>query len=80
MFKDAKAFGGLSVNDLAAARELYGQTLGAELEGSGPGMVLESQRFTPRTRGTRRSCDRSAQRRRGSFRGSLDGCPMLTRR
>ena len=40
MFKDAKAFSGFSVDDLAAAKEFYGQTLGLELEESGPGLML----------------------------------------
>jgi len=39
-FKDAKAFGGFSVDDLTTARELYGQTLGLELEEAGPGLML----------------------------------------
>ena len=41
MFKDAKAFSGFSVDDLAVAREFYGQTLGLELEESGPGLMLK---------------------------------------
>ena len=40
MLKDAKAFSGFSVDDLAAAKEFYGQTLGLELEESGPGLML----------------------------------------
>ncbi len=32
MFKDTKAFSGFSVNDLAAAKEFYGKTLGLEVE------------------------------------------------
>jgi catechol 2,3-dioxygenase-like lactoylglutathione lyase family enzyme len=40
MFKDVKAFSGFSVDDLAAAKEFYGQTLGLELEESGPGLML----------------------------------------
>lgn len=40
MFKDAKAFSGFSVDDLAAAREFYGSTLGLELEEAGPGLML----------------------------------------
>jgi catechol 2,3-dioxygenase-like lactoylglutathione lyase family enzyme len=40
MFRDAKAFSGFSVDDLAAAREFYGTTLGLEVEESGPGLVL----------------------------------------
>ena len=31
MFKDTKAFSGFSVNDLAAARAFYGETLGLEV-------------------------------------------------
>lgn len=40
MFKDAKAFSGFSVDDLAAARRFYGRTLGLELEEAGPGLML----------------------------------------
>jgi catechol 2,3-dioxygenase-like lactoylglutathione lyase family enzyme len=40
MFKYAKAFSGFSVDDLAAARNFYGATLGLELEESGPGLML----------------------------------------
>ena len=40
MLKDAKAFSGFSVDDLAAAKEFYGQTLGLELEESDPGLML----------------------------------------
>jgi catechol 2,3-dioxygenase-like lactoylglutathione lyase family enzyme len=31
MFRNTKAFGGFSVNDIAAAREFYGQTLGLDV-------------------------------------------------
>jgi predicted enzyme related to lactoylglutathione lyase len=31
MFKDAKAFSGFSVNDIAAAKAFYGDTLGVEV-------------------------------------------------
>jgi catechol 2,3-dioxygenase-like lactoylglutathione lyase family enzyme len=41
MFKDTKAFSGFSVNDLAAAKAFYGQTLGLEVEESGPGLLLK---------------------------------------
>src|SRR5258708_14318606 len=41
MFKDTKAFSGFSVNDLAAAKAFYGQTLGLEVEESGPGLTLK---------------------------------------
>jgi predicted enzyme related to lactoylglutathione lyase len=40
MLKDAKAFSGFSVNDLAAAKEFYGQTLGLEVEDNRPGQGL----------------------------------------
>src|SRR5260370_11129118 len=32
MFRDTKAFSGFSVDDLAAAKKFYGQTLGLEVE------------------------------------------------
>ena len=41
MFRDTKAFSGFSVNDLAAAKKFYGQTLGLEVEESGPGLRLK---------------------------------------
>ncbi|HXM35736.1 MAG TPA: VOC family protein, partial [Pyrinomonadaceae bacterium] len=41
MFKDTKAFSGFSVNDLVAAREFYGQTLGLEVEERGPGLLIK---------------------------------------
>jgi predicted enzyme related to lactoylglutathione lyase len=41
MFKDTKAVSGFSVNDLAAAKKFYGQTLGLEVEESGPGLRLK---------------------------------------
>jgi catechol 2,3-dioxygenase-like lactoylglutathione lyase family enzyme len=41
MFRDSKAFSGFSVDDLAAAEAFYGQTLGLELETSGPGFMLK---------------------------------------
>lgn len=41
MFKDSPAFSGFSVNDLAAAKTFYGETLGLELqEEGGMGMRL----------------------------------------
>ena len=40
MFKDTKAFSGFSVNDLAAAKAFYGQTLGLEVEESPAGLML----------------------------------------
>ncbi len=41
MFKDAKAFSGLSVNDMAAAKEFYGQVLGLDVEDGPMGMRLK---------------------------------------
>lgn len=40
MFKDATPFSGFSVNDLEAARQFYGQTLGIDIENQ-PGMGFE---------------------------------------
>jgi catechol 2,3-dioxygenase-like lactoylglutathione lyase family enzyme len=40
MFKDTKAFSGFSVNDLAAAKAFYGQTLGLAVEDSPAGLML----------------------------------------
>lgn len=40
MFKDTHAFSGFSVNDLAAARAFYGQTLGLEVEDMPAGLLL----------------------------------------
>jgi predicted enzyme related to lactoylglutathione lyase len=40
MLKADKAFSGFSVNDLAAAKQFYGQTLGLEIEDNGPGQGL----------------------------------------
>ena len=40
MFKDTKAFSGFSVNDLAAAKAFYGQTLGLEVEEIAAGLML----------------------------------------
>ena len=41
MFKDTKAFSGFSVNDLAVAKEFYGQKLGLEVELGPQGMRLK---------------------------------------
>jgi catechol 2,3-dioxygenase-like lactoylglutathione lyase family enzyme len=41
MFKDTKAFSGFAVNDLAAAKAFYGQTLGLEVDEGGPGLRLK---------------------------------------
>jgi len=41
MFKDTKAFSGFSVNDLAAAKEFYGKTLGITIEESSAGLMLQ---------------------------------------
>lgn len=40
MFKDTKAFSGFSVNDLAAAKQFYSQTLGLETQESPQGLNL----------------------------------------
>jgi predicted enzyme related to lactoylglutathione lyase len=40
MLKGSTAFSGFSVNDLAAAKKFYGQTLGLEVEDNGPGQGL----------------------------------------
>ena len=40
MFKDTKAFSGFSVNDLAAAKVFYGQTLGLPVEDVPAGLML----------------------------------------
>ena len=40
MFKETKAFSGFSVDDLAAAKEFYGGTLGLDVEEGGPGLRL----------------------------------------
>ncbi len=39
MLKDSQAFSGFSVNDMAAAKEFYGQTLGLEVEEDSMGML-----------------------------------------
>lgn len=41
MFKDTKAFSGFSVNDLAAAKAFYGQTLGLDVEETPNGLTLK---------------------------------------
>jgi catechol 2,3-dioxygenase-like lactoylglutathione lyase family enzyme len=41
MLKEARAFSGFSVLDLAAAREFYGETLGLAVEADGPGLRLQ---------------------------------------
>jgi catechol 2,3-dioxygenase-like lactoylglutathione lyase family enzyme len=41
MFKDTKAFSGFSVNDLEAAKEFYGETLGVEVTEEGAGLGLQ---------------------------------------
>ena len=41
MFKDTKGFSGFSVNDLAAAKKFYGETLGIEVEQGPQGMRLK---------------------------------------
>ena len=41
MFKNTKAFSGFSVNDLAAAKEFYGQTLGLDVEENSAGLLLK---------------------------------------
>lgn len=41
MFKDTKAFNGFSVNDLAAAKKFYGETLGIEVKEIPEGIILK---------------------------------------
>jgi predicted enzyme related to lactoylglutathione lyase len=41
MFKDTNAFSGFSVNDLAAAKTFYGQTLGLDVEEQAAGLILK---------------------------------------
>jgi len=41
LFKNSRAFSGFSVNDIAAAMDFYGQTLGLELKEGGPGFMLQ---------------------------------------
>jgi catechol 2,3-dioxygenase-like lactoylglutathione lyase family enzyme len=61
MFKDTSAFSGFAVDDIGAAREFYGETLGLEvtdepmgvitlhLAGNRPTMVYPKPDFTPAT-------------------------------
>ena len=41
MFKDAKAFSGFSVDDLAAAKVFYGETLGLAVDENPQGLILK---------------------------------------
>jgi predicted enzyme related to lactoylglutathione lyase len=41
MFKDTKAFSGFSVNDLAAAKKFYGETLGLDVDQGPQGLRLK---------------------------------------
>jgi len=41
MLKDAKAYSGFSVNDMAMAKEFYGQTLGLDVEDGQMGMIIK---------------------------------------
>jgi catechol 2,3-dioxygenase-like lactoylglutathione lyase family enzyme len=41
MFRDARAFSGFSVNDLAVAKEFYGRTLGLEVDENPQGLRLK---------------------------------------
>jgi predicted enzyme related to lactoylglutathione lyase len=41
VLKDSKAFSGFSVNDLAAAKKFYGETLGLDVEEKPMGLVLK---------------------------------------
>ena len=41
MFKDTKAFSGFSVDDLAAAKAFYGQTLGIGIDENPQGLLLK---------------------------------------
>jgi catechol 2,3-dioxygenase-like lactoylglutathione lyase family enzyme len=40
VFKDTSTFSGFSVDDVAAAKRFYGETLGLEVTEEGPGIVL----------------------------------------
>src|SRR4051812_2540100 len=42
MLQDSKAFSGFSVNDMTAAKEFYGQTLGLQIEENPMGLVLKT--------------------------------------
>jgi catechol 2,3-dioxygenase-like lactoylglutathione lyase family enzyme len=41
MLKDSKAFSGFSVNDLAAAKKFYGETLGIEIDETPQGLMVK---------------------------------------
>jgi catechol 2,3-dioxygenase-like lactoylglutathione lyase family enzyme len=41
MFKDARAFSGFSVNDLAVAKEFYSRTLGLQVDENPQGLLLK---------------------------------------
>jgi len=41
MLKDSKGFSGFSVNDLAAAKKFYGETLGIEIDENPQGLILK---------------------------------------
>ena len=41
MFRNTNAFSGFSVNDLAAAKEFYGQILGLEIDENPQGLILK---------------------------------------
>jgi len=41
MFKDTKAFSGFSVNDLATARQFYGETLGLQVSVLPAGLSMQ---------------------------------------
>ncbi|MGC1176597.1 MAG: VOC family protein [Candidatus Saccharimonadales bacterium] len=41
MLRDSHAFSGFSVNDLAAAKKFYGETLGLEVKEDGMGLTLK---------------------------------------
>jgi predicted enzyme related to lactoylglutathione lyase len=41
MFKDTEAFSGFAVDDLDAAKQFYGETLGVEVDEEGPGLSLK---------------------------------------
>ncbi|MEJ7837219.1 MAG: VOC family protein [Thermomicrobiales bacterium] len=40
MFKDIRAYSGISISDLGAAQHFYGDQLGLDVEAEGPGLVL----------------------------------------
>jgi catechol 2,3-dioxygenase-like lactoylglutathione lyase family enzyme len=47
VLRDSNAFSGFSVDDLDAAREFYGETLGLEVDSEGPGLSLKVAGGTP---------------------------------